>query len=713
MREEESLGQNGGDGKGHFLISRRQFLKLGAGIIILFSWEDLEAQQRRQALPTDFNAFLHIGEDGRVTCFTGKIEMGQGIITSLAQMLAEELDVPLSSVQMVMGDTDLCPWDAGTFGSRSTPFFGPPLREAAAEAKAILLALAAEHLRLKEEDLKIVDGIIFDKGNPSNRVTYGQLTKGKRIERSLGRKAALKPFSAFTVSGRSAERTDGLNKVTGKAHYAGDIRLADMYYAKILRPPVHGAKLKSVDTSEAEKVEGIKVIRDGDLIAVLHPYPDVAEKALVQIKVQYDLPDSGVDGKTIFGHLLKVAPEGEVLTQGGDLKEGEKLSSDVFEKTYLNQYVAHATIETHTALARLEGDRVTVWASTQSPFRAKDEVAQALGISSQNVRIITPFVGGGFGGKNMNRQVIEAARLAKRTGKPVQVAWSRQEEFFYDTFRPAAVVKIKSGATRTGKIVFWSFDTYFAGPRGVEQIYDIPHHHEASHGHYTGSPGAHPFSTGPWRAPGINTNTFARESHIDIMAAKLGIDPLEFRLKNLKDQRLIKALKTAAERFGWISSRSASGRGIGMACAVDVGARVATMAELDVDQGSGQVRVGRIVCALDIGQVINPEGASMQMEGSLMMGLGYALTEEVHFKGGQILDNNFDTYEIPRFSWLPKIDAILVPNPDVPPLGGGEPPIVCMGGAIANAIFNATGARLLELPMTPERIKTAMAQTRR
>jgi len=712
MREEKSFDQTGKNSEDPSLMNRRQFLKLGGGIIILFSCGDLEAQQRRQELPTDLNAFLRIGEDGHVTCFTGKVELGQGIVTSLGQMLAEELDVPFNSVEMVMGDTDLCPWDAGTFGSRSIRFFGPPLREAAAEARAILLGLGAEHLRVKEEDLKVVDGVIIDGKNDSNRVSYGQLTKGKRIEKSLGRKPNLKPASAFTLSGRSTERKDGLSKVTGKAQYAGDIRLPGMLYARILRPPVHGAKLRGVDTSGAEKVRGSKVIRDGDLIAVLHSQPDEAERALARIKAEYDLPEAGVDGKTIFGHLLKVAPEGEVVTQGGNLKEGEGHASDIFEETYLNQYVAHATIETHTALARFEGDQVTVWASTQSPFGAKEEVARTLGIPSQNVRIIPPFVGGGFGGKNMNRQAVEAARLAKMAGRPVQVAWSRQEEFFYDTFRPAAVVKIRSGATQEGRILSWSFDTYFAGPRGIEQFYDIPHHREASHGHYTGIPGAHPFSTGPWRAPGINTNTFARESHIDIMSSKIGVDPLEFRLENLKDQRMIRVLNSAAERFGWIPSRSARGKGIGLACAVDVGARVATMAEVEVDRKSGRVRVKRIVCALDIGQVINPEGALMQMDGSLMMGLGYALTEEVRFKGGQIFDANFDTYEIPRFSWLPKLDSVLVPNPDVPPLGGGEPPIVCMGGAIANAIFDATGARLFELPMTPERIKGAMAQIR-
>jgi isoquinoline 1-oxidoreductase len=483
-----------------------------------------------------------------------------------------------------------------------------------------------------------------------------------------------------------------------------------MLHAKILRPPVHGAKLKSVDTSALADDKEIKLVQEKDLIAVLHLYPDVAAQALSKMKAKFDLPEAKVSPKTIFKHLLNVAPQGEVVTQGGDINEGEKIAREAFEATYLNHYVAHATIETHTALAKVEKDRVTVWASTQRPFGAKEEVAQALGMPSKNVHVITPFVGGGFGGKSQNRQVVEAARLSKLTGRPVQVAWSRQEEFFYDTFRPAAIVKIRSGVTEANQIAFWNFDVYFGGPRGAEQFYDIPHHREISHGHYTGIPGAHPFGTGPWRAPGNNTNTFARESHIDLMAAKLRMDPLEFRLKNLGDQRMIRVLKAAAEKFGWGVSPAPSGRGFGVACATDVGAYVATMAEVEVDQQSGRVRVKRIVCAQDMGLVINPEGAKSQMEGSLTMGLGYALTEEVRFNGGEILDHNFDTYEIPRFSWLPKIETVLVENPESPPAGGGEPPIVCMGGAIANAIFDATGARLFELPMTPERIKNALAE---
>jgi isoquinoline 1-oxidoreductase len=700
MKKDDYMDLDFSDIEAYFPLDRREFIKLfGGGVVILVSLRDAEGllQQRRQRfrpeLPEDFNAFLRIGEDGRVSCFTGKVELGQ---------------VSLDSVDMVMGDTDLCPWDMGTFGSMTTRFFGPPLREAAAKAREVLMELAAEYFKTPINKLKAKDGVIFDKAQTKNKVTYAQLTKGKKIAKKLERKAPLEPVSEFTIVGKPVSRTDAKEKVTGKAVFAGDIRLPGMLYARILRPPAHGAKIKSMDTSAAEKTKEVLVVKDGDLIAVLHKHPDEAEKALAKIKAQYDLPETKVDDKTIFDHLLKVAPEGEAVDQGGNLQTGEKLSVHIVEETYLNSYVAHAPTETHTAVAKIEGDKATVWASTQRPFGAKEEVAQALGFPSKNVRVITPFVGGGFGGKNQNRQAVEAARLAKLTGKPVQVPWSRAEEFFYDTFRPAAVVEIKSGIKDSGKIFLWDYTVYFGGERGSQQFYDIPHHRTASTGGgWRGTPGSHPFGTGAWRAPANNTNTFARESQIDIMALKAGIDPLEFRLKNLKDKRMLGVLTAAAEKFGWTKSKASNGRGYGISLGIDSGTYVAHMAEVEVDK-KGAVQVKRVVCAQDMGLSINPEGAKMQMEGCITMGLGYALTEEIHFKGGEILDLNFDTYEIPRFSWLPKIETVIIDAKDSPSQGGGEPAIICMGAVLANAIYDATGARLFQLPMTPERIKAAL-----
>ena len=700
-------------------LDRRQFLKrlgvLGGGIIIYFTVGDsLTWAQRRRAgflgarIPTDFNAFLRIGADNKVTCLTGKTELGQGPITSLTQMLAEELDVSYDSVDIIMGDTDLCPWDAGTFGSLSTRHFGVFLREAASEAKGILKELASDYLICPIGRLQTKGGVVFDKTQPHHRVTYGRLTRGKIIEKRLKKLPPLKPASEFTVMGKPYLRRDAHEKVTGKAHYAGDIRLPGMVYAKILRPPAHGATLRSVDTSAAERMRGVHVIRDGDLIAVLHEYPDEAEKALVEINAQFDMPKTDIDERNIFDHLLKRAPKPAIASKGGDLKTGEGGATTIFEETYLNSYVSHAPIETHTAVATIEKGKATVWASTQRPFGVKEEVASTLGFPSKNVRVISTFVGGGFGGKNSNREAVEAARLAKLTGKPVQVAWSREEEFFYDTFRPAAVVKIKSGLNGGGDIVLWDYNVYFAGQRGCEQFYEIPHHREAVYGEWRISPGYHPFAVGPWRAPANNTNTYARELHMNIMASKAGIDPLEFRLRHLKDKRMIGVLKAAAKRFGWRSSQTPSGRGYGISCGIDAGTYVATMAEVDVDKGSGKVGVKRVVCAQDMGFVVNPEGAKAQMEGCITMGLGYALTEEIRFKNGQIFDLNFDTYDIPRFSWLPEIETVLVENANLPPQGGGEPAIICMGGVIATAIYDTTGAQLFQLPMTPARVKEAL-----
>jgi isoquinoline 1-oxidoreductase len=505
-------------------------------------------------------------------------------------------------------------------------------------------------------------------------------------------------------------RTDGLPKVTGQARFAGDIRLPDMLYARILRPPAHGAALKKVDTSAAEKIQGLRIIRDGNLLAVLHPLPDLAERGLALIKAQFTAPSSAVNEKSIFSHLMKVAPEGSVISQEGSLEKGEKSSSRKFEDSYFQHYVAHAPMETHTALAHVEEKKATVWASTQTPFGVREAVAQALSIPSEDVRVITPFVGGGFGGKTWNQQAIEAALLAHRTGKPVQVAWTREEEFFYDAFMPAAVVKIRSGLDSQGRITFWDYRVYFAGDRGAATFYDLPSHRTSVHGSWWGGSGVHPFNTGAWRAPGTNTNTFARESQMDLMASAAMADPLAFRLAHLKNSRMRRVLEEVGRSFGWHDFPRKPGRGKGIACVDYLGTYAAVAAEVEVEPEKGDVQVRKLVCAQDMGQVINPEGARMQIEGCLMMGLGYALSEEVHFRGGEIQDRNFDTYRIPHFSWMPKIETVLIENQDLPPQGGGEPAITPMGAVLANAVYDATRARLFELPMTPEKIQKAMAR---
>lgn len=704
---------------GPWLPSRRAFLRnCASGLVVWFVLPDMRAQQSEAAsavaagarakASTDFNAYLRIAEDGRVTCFTGKIEMGQGPVTSLPQMLAEELDVSVDAIDIVMGDTDLCPFDQGTWGSLTTRQFGPQLRAAAAEARAVLLELAAERWQVPVAQLVVHDGVISDSQDATRRITYGELTKGKAIDRHLGAPPVLKKPAEFKVVGQPRLRRDAREKVTGAAKYSGDIRMPGMLYASILRPPAHGAKLLSVDASALANDRDVIFVQEPGLVAVLHAQPDLAEEALGRLKAEFEPSTLRTDDRSIYEHLAVHGPEPKVVKKGGDLESGRSKAVVTAATTYLNAYVAHAAMETHTALAAIIDDRMVVWASTQNPFGARAEIAAALAWPVSRVRVITPYVGGGFGGKSFNLEAIEAARLAKAAGRPVQVRWTREEEFFNDTFRPAAVVNVDAGLDAGGRIAFWDYEVRFAGDRGSDLIYDVPAHRIRAVGNFNGPPGYHPFAVGAWRAPGCNTNAFARESQIDQLAKLAKADPVDFRLRHLTDPRARRVLEAVAKEWAWQPSAPGSGRGLGVAIGFDSGTYVATIGEVAVDRATGRVTVKRVLCVQEMGLVINPQGAKLQMESCIMMGLGYALTEQVHFKAGAVLDTNFDSYEIPRFSWLPKMETVILDARDSPPQGGGEPAIIVMGAVLANAIHDATGARLLELPMTPERVKAAL-----
>jgi isoquinoline 1-oxidoreductase len=698
-------------------MDRRVFLKLaGSGVFVLFRVDDvLPLEQERggqRSYPDDFNAYLRIGEDGRVTCYSGKVEMGQANTAALAQMIAEELEVPFGAVDMVMGDTRLCPWDGGTNGSRSIKYFGPALRAAGAEAREVLIQLASEQLRLPSSRLVARDGFVFDRDNTSSRLAYGALARARRIERHLDTKPALKSPAEFKVIGRELAREDGLEKVTGRAKFAGDIRLPGMLHGRVLRPPAHGARLKSAEVSAASRYKDARVFQEGDFIAVVHPTSDGAGSALSLIKADYAVPAATVNDGNIREHLMAQQGQGRTVEEKGDLARARELASLRFEETYFTPYIAHAAMETHSALAQVGADEATVWVSTQRPFGVQGEVARALGIAEEKVRVITPLVGSGFGGKSAGPQAVEAARLSKLAGAPVQVVWTREEEFFYDTFRPAAYVTITSGLNDENRIVFWDFHVFFAGDRSSQMIYDVPHLRTQSTGSFSGR-GPHPFGTGAWRGPGSNTNIFARESHIDIMAARAGMDPVEFRLRNLADPRMARVLKAVSDRFKWTPAKAPSRRGYGVALLDYLNTYVAAMAEIAVDRATGQIRVKRVTVAQDLGQVVSPLGTRMQMEGCIVMGLSSVLTEEIHFAGGAVKERNFDSYDITRFSSVPEIDTVLVDNPELAPQGCGEPTITCVAPLIANALFDATGVRLFRLPLTPERVKEGLAASTR
>ncbi len=700
-------------------MHRRDFVKLlGGGILVsvnlgpltLFNTREERPPQGR-GYPEDINAYLHIAEDGRITLFSGKIEMGQGVMTSLCQMAAEDLGVSLNSMDIVMGDTDSCPWDMGTFGSLTTRMFGPAVRAAAAKARLVLTDLGAEQLGVARDALSVADGVVYVTADRSRNVSYGALARGQAITHTVEADAVLKAVREFSVMGESPLRMDGIEKVTGAADYAGDIRRPEMLYARILRPPAHGATLTNVDTSGAAAMPGVTVVNEDGMVAALADDPETAERALGAIEAEWNEAVPAYDTETVFDHLLEAAPSPSTAEEEGDMEAGRRAATQLFETDYVQGYVAHAPMEPHTAVAEVKAGKATVWTSTQRPFGDQPAVARGLGFEPENVRIITPYVGGGFGGKAGGNQAVEAAQLSQITGKPVQVAYTRAEEFFYDSFQPASRVKIVSGMDDNGELTLWDYQVYGAGSRAAEVFYDFPNKRVRVYGQWGGAPsGMHPFAVGAWRAPGANTNRFAGAQQIDIMADAAGMDPMEFRIKNTSDERMLEVLRTIRDASGWESrpGPAENGKGRGVACGIDAETYVALVAEVTVDAATGEVTVDRVVCAQDMGVVVNPDGARMQMEGCIAMGLGYVFSEELRFEEGKILDTNFGTYQIARFSRMPEIETVFVSNDDLPPKGGGEPAIINMGGAISNAIFDATGARIYRLPMTPERVMEAI-----
>lgn len=691
------------------IYDRRKFLKkLGKGIIVIFSLSELSllqgwSQNTAGDKEIDFNAYLRVKEDGRVDCYTGKIEMGQGIITSLAQVIAEELEISINSVDMIMGDTDLCPYDAGTWGSLTTRFADPVLRAAAAEAREILIELAAEKLGVSIEILEAKDGRIYVKGDNSKSVSFAELTKGKKIVRSLKKKPEIKKSKDFNIIGKPVISMDAISKVTGKAKYSGDIKLTGMVYATIVRPAIFGSKKLKVNASGLSAFEGVELIEEGDLVAVVHSDPEIASKAARKVKISWEAPEAKADNETIFQYLDDNVKENKIFTEDGNIEVGRENSKKILEANYHDGYKAHAPIETHSATCYFENNKLTMWASSQTPFGTREQLAKTFDMPLENVHIKQIFLGGGFGGKIYNQQAIEAAKIAKLCGKPVQLVWSRREEFMYDKFRPVALMKAVSGVDSNGKLNLWEFDIYCAGTRGTKLFYDIPNNRTR----IFNKDDIHPFNTGAWRAPGNNSTTFARESHIDVTAHAVGIDALEFRLNNLKNKNMATTLKLAAETFGW-NRKKEEGHGYGIAIGEDAGTLVAMIAEVNVDKTTGVVETIKVVCAQDMGQVVNPHGAIVQTEGGITMGLGYALYEDVEFNGGKVKSRNFNRYEITRFSTTPKIECVFIDKMDSKPGGGGEPAIICVGGAIANAVFDACGARVNRMPITPERILEAI-----
>jgi CO/xanthine dehydrogenase Mo-binding subunit len=708
--DSELLQQTPDRAQRSFTLNRREWLKLfGAGLVVcavdargLQESGGRPRSSEEENTPRGIQSWIHIGSDNRVTVFTGKAEMGQNIRTSLAQQVAEELHVPFEAIDMVMADTELCPFDMGTFGSRTTPQMGTELRNIAAAAREMLIDMAVGPLGANRAQLIAFSGAVV---SPSDHrsVRYGDLLNGQQLVRLIPDDPPLASPEEWSIAGKTVAKVDGREFVTGKHQYTSDITRPGMLYGKVLRPTAFQAVLSSLDADATQRTDGITFVHDGDFVGVAASDSTTAARALATIKAEWKAPDQ-ISENGLFGYLRKQSGtpsqspqsgrgERSNVHEKGSIESGLASADKKIEATYTVAYIQHAPLEPRAAVAEWNDDKLTVWTGTQRPFAVRDELAEAFHLPTANVRVIVPDTGSGYGGKHTGEAAIEAARLARAAKKPVKLQWTREEEFTWAYFRPAGVIDVRAGARSDGTLLAWEFHNYNSGPAAINTFYTAPN--QKIEFHPTQSP---PLRQGSYRGLAATANHFARESAMDELAHALGVNPLQFRLKNIEDPRLKAVFETAAQRFGW-GKAPAAHTGVGLAGGFEKGGYVATCAEVAVDPSTQAVRIVRVVEAWDCGPVVNPNGLKNQTEGAIIQGIGGALFEDVHFDQGRILNPHFASYRVPRFKDVPKIDVEIIDRKDQKPFGAGETPIVGLAPAVANAIFNATGKRIRSMPM--------------
>ncbi len=690
--------------------------------------------------------WLAIGPDGTVTAFSGKVELGTGVRTALAQIVADELDVPLDRVQMVMGDTARTPDEGYTAGSMTISGSGTALRQAAAEARRSMLELASDRLDATVAELAVRDGVIFVVARPERSVTYAELMGGKPFGLRVTDRAPLKSPADYRIVGLSTPRADLPGKVRGKPSFIHDFSLPGMVHARLVRPPSPAAHLLDLDETSVKDVPGlVKVVRIGNFVAVVAEEEYQAILAAGRLKVKWQENVAFPRQSDLYGALRDQPSQDSVLVKRGDLRKAFSAAARTLHAAYFQPFHAHASIGPSCAVARFEDDHVTIWASTPGPYPLSGAIAQLLGLPAENVRLIHVEGAGSYGQNGSDDAAADAAVLAREVGRPVRVQWTRQDEFVWEPKSPAMVMEVDAGLDGRGNVVAWDYHVWspshvararfggqlvaaqlmagkpapqsrwsFGAERNAPTNYSFPVQRVTVH--YLANSLLRASS---FRSLGGAENTFANESFMDELAAAAGVDSVEYRLRCLKGARERAVLTAAAEKAGWKDRPSpakkaadpAEGRGVAFARYENEEAIVACIAEVQVGRSSGLVRVKRIVVAHDCGLVINPDGVKNQIEGNVIQSLSRALKEEVRFDELHITSLDWETYPILTFSEVPEVEIVLINRPEQPALGAGEPSTVTTAAAVANAIFDATGARLRQIPFTPERVRTALGQS--
>ncbi|HEX5154201.1 MAG TPA: molybdopterin cofactor-binding domain-containing protein [Parafilimonas sp.] len=686
----------------HFTLDRRKFFKLGGGgLVVAFVLHDLISFGNNniaapdESQPDSVDAWIHIGEDGAVNVFTGKVEVGQNIRTSLSQIVAEELMAPLSSITMIMGDTDLVPYDAGTFGSRTTPQMGPQLRKAAATAREALKELAAKKWDTPPTKLLAENGMIINTAT-KEKINYGTLTKGKQLLMKIADNVPVIAAKDWKVAGKSAPKIDQKDFISGRHQYVSDMKLKGMLYGKVLRPPSYGAKLMEADLSKAKRIPGVIAVKDGDFVGVAAPDSRTATSALLAIDAKWEERKDHPSNANIFDYLVQNASQEKDARNGditGDVEGGLSGAAFKYSNTYNIDYIAHVPLEPRAALAQWADGKLTVWTGTQRPFGVQQQLAEAFRLNKEKVRVIMPDTGSGYGGKHSGEAAIEAARLAQEAKAPVKVVWTREEEFTWAYFRPGGVIEVNAGVNKDGTITAWKFTNYNSGGAGLGTQY------KAGSKQVAYVPSDTPLKQGSYRGLASTANVFARECSMTDLARLISMDPLDFRVKNLDDKRFIAVLQAAAKAFGWDKPKTA-GHGYGIAGGFEKGGHVGACVEVMVNSDK-EVKVLRVTQAFECGAIVNPHHLENQVTGSIIMGLGGALFEAVQFADGKMLNAGLSSYRVPRFSDVPKIEVILLDRKDIPSAGAGEAAIIGVAPAIRNAILDAAGTAINTLPMLP------------
>jgi len=719
---------------------------------------DAAAQQR---LTPNLDGWLRIAADGNVTFYTGRIEIGNGILTALSQIVSEELDVAFTQIIMISGDTDIVPNQGITSASTTIGVAAIVMRKAAATARQTLLGLASEHLGIDSNDLQVREGIVSVTTDDARKVSYGDLIGDQQFEQSISDSAPLKSPDTYTIVGQSVSRIDIPGKLTAATgDFNENVRIPGMRFARILRAPAYGGKLRSWDESVAEMPGIVAVLpfsnpgdprlerterlemMPGDFIAVVAEREDQAISAVDKLResAEWEIADTlPVSSDDLYDWLIKNGQPIELKAQGvpsgleADKADNEDLLSDykaavakaaqTVAATYQGPYISYGPISPAWALADVQGEKAEVWTATQWPFGSRWMVAQALGYAtSEQVRVHGGPSSGLYGRRDDYDQEVdvEAAIISQAVGAPVRLQWSRAEELQWSQYRPPQIVSMEAGLSEAGQIDgLWG--RIWTTVRGVHPNPMITAMALEATPYRVGPMPLEGYNAGPLLRTGYMRNVFsgynifALESFMDELAEKAKVDPVQFRLNHLKDERGIAVLQAATTSAGWQSHVGRSGRGMGVSFTLYTSqegpssAYLAYVAEVDVNKETGQIKVRKLTCAIDCGLVINPDGLANQVEGGVIQALSWCLKEQITFNRQMVTNNDWLSYPILTFPEVPEIDTIIIDRKDEPAKSVGEPVTVPVASAITNAIYDATGGRIRTLPLTPEVVKATLA----